>query len=115
MTKPLSASPPWGGRVLLTSLYVFEGALVLMALSYQKRGDRALGSWLLTTPGLAFGVVSLVAVATLAVIGREYLRHRAAKVRTFHLVIAMNLLTIAFILWGILSTDSLSAVSSAVV
>lgn len=97
MTKPLSASPPWGGRVLLTSLYVFEGALVLMALSYQKRGDRALGSWLLTTPGLAFGVVSLVAVATLAVIGREYLRHRAAKVRTFHLVIAMNLLTVAFI------------------
>ena len=71
MTKPVSASPPWGGRVLLASLYVFEGALVLMALSYQKRGDRALGSWLITTPGLAFGVVTLAAVAALALIGRE--------------------------------------------
>jgi hypothetical protein len=97
MTKPLSASPPWGGRVLLASLYVFEGTLVLMALSFHKKGDRDLGSWLLTTPGLAFGVAVLLAVAALAVIGREYLRHRAAGARTFGLAVAMNLLAVAFI------------------
>lgn len=98
MMKPKSPSLSWEGRVLLAALYMFELALLLAALSFHKKGDRAFGSWVLTTPGLAFVGALLVTVAAFGFIGREYLRHRTSGGRSFGLVVGMNLVTVAFIL-----------------
>lgn len=98
MTKPGARSNPQGALLLLASLYAFEVGLLIMALTFHRKGDRAVGSWLLSAPGLVFLVSVLASLVVLGFIGWQYLRHRASGGRTFGLVVAMNLVTLAFII-----------------
>ena len=87
-----------GGAATLGSLYVLEGAMLLAAVALHKRGDRALESWAMTAPGLAFVVASFVSVGVLGVLVRQYLKQRAHGQRLFAFVVAMNVVTLLFIL-----------------
>ena len=98
MTEPMLPSHPKGDLPLLASLYIFEVALLLVAVPFHKKGDRTFVPWLLTAPGLAFVVALLVAIAVFGFIGRQYVRHRASGARSFGFVVGMNVVTLAFIL-----------------
>jgi hypothetical protein len=93
-----STPRPRGDLTLLTALYIAEFALVLIGLSLNRKGDRALGVWILTTPGMTFVAATLAALVGIALIGRQYFRQRESASRTFEFVVAMNLITLAFIL-----------------
>jgi hypothetical protein len=98
MTKEMPRPRAQGSAAILASLYVLEGAVLLAAVALHKGGDRALGDWLLTAPGLALAVASLVSVAVLGILVRQYLRQRASGQSVFALVVAMNMVTLLFIL-----------------
>ncbi len=96
MTKP--NVPQRRDVMLLASLYVAQFAALLAILSVHRKGDRALSAWILSTPGLTFLVAVAVLLGTVAWIGRQYLRSRGSGSPWFGLMVAMNLITLAFIL-----------------
>ncbi len=84
--------------LLLALLFLLESAFVVTLKALYMKGERTFDGFILSTTGLAFLCAGIVVLLAAAVIIRLYLAHRRSPSRSFHLIVAMNLITLLLIL-----------------
>jgi hypothetical protein len=84
--------------LLLAVLFLLEGAIFVMLKAVHMKGERAIEVFILSAPGLAFLCAGITVLLAGAVIIRLYLAHKRSPSHTFHLIVAMNLVTLLLIL-----------------
>ncbi len=99
-TRQMVSDPALSKRdlLLLALLFLLEIALVVMLKAVHMKGERVIEVFVLSSTGLVFLCAGIVVLLAGAVIIRLYLAHRPSPSRSFHLIVAMNLVTLLLIL-----------------
>lgn len=79
------------------ALFSMEGATALVLLALYKRGDQPLGAFLSTTAGLFMIGAGIVALVSVCYLGWCYARATSNRRKPYHLTVAMNLVTLCFV------------------
>jgi hypothetical protein len=78
----------------LGSLFLLEASIVVILQALHIKGETSFDVFLLRLSGIVFLCASGVFLVSGAVFVRRYLEHRRSPSRSFHLIVAMNVITV---------------------